>query len=447
MPKRDAPSFDDASTLLQSKIEQSPRPDATFSLTVVQGPDQGSRFSVDGSRPTHLVGHSAVCDMRLSDREASRRHAELELLRSRLRVRDLGSTNGTFVDGLAIVEAFLEGGETLRIGSTLLRVDRSNEKPAGEISVDTSFGRIFGASREMRQLYPLCQKLAASTVPLIIEGETGTGKEVLAEAIHDQGPRRGGPFVVFDCTAVPANLLESELFGHERGAFTGAATARAGVFEQAHGGTLLLDEIGDLELSLQAKLLRAVERSEVRRVGSNKWLSVDVRIVSATRRDLDQEVQAGRFRDDLLYRLAVGRIELPPLRRRKGDVPLLIQQFAAELGGAFPKELLARWSAYTWPGNIRELRNAVARQLALGEDVLGEMASSSGRPGRDGDAIERILAMDLPLLQGRRLVIGEYERRYIQRILDAHGGNVVHAARASGIARRYFQLLRSRTRA
>jgi transcriptional regulator with GAF, ATPase, and Fis domain len=312
----------------------------------------------------------------------------------------------------------------------------------------------------MRRLYPLCEKLAASTIPVIIEGETGTGKEVLAESLHDCGPRAGGPFVVFDCTAVPPSLVESELFGHERGAFTGATMTRKGVFEQADGGTLFIDEIGDLELSLQAKLLRAVERAEVRRVGGDKWLKIDARVLCATRRDLDQAVQAGRFRDDLLHRLAVGRVELPPLRRRKGDVPILVAHFCKELGAdarALPRDVINRWLEDAWPGNVRELRNAVARQIAIGDVVvpdddwddadpappIGAIPHTSGGPD---DAIERVLAMKLPLLQARRVIVNEFERRYIERIVEQHGGNVVHAARASGIARRYFQLLRKRSR-
>src|SRR5262245_60431404 len=188
----------------------------------------------------------------------------------------------------------------------------------------------------------------------------------MAEALHEQGPRASQPFVVFDCTAVPPNLVESELFGHERGAFTGAVTQRKGVFEQAHGGTLLIDEIGDLDLPLQPKLLRAIERGEIRRVGADRWIRVDVRVLAATRRDLAREVQAGRFRDDLFHRLAVGRIELPPLRHRRGDVPLLARQVWRELGGdarLLPAEILLKWEDYEWPGNVRELRNAVARQL------------------------------------------------------------------------------------
>jgi DNA-binding NtrC family response regulator len=299
----------------------------------------------------------------------------------------------------------------------------------------------------MRRLYPLCERLAQTDVPVIIEGETGTGKEVLAESIHEVGTRRACPFLVFDCTTVPTNLVESELFGHERGAFTGAVGTRKGILEQAHGGTLLIDEIGDLDINLQPKLLRAIQRGEVRRVGGDKWISVDVRILAATRRDLDREVQAGRFRDDLFFRLAVARIELPPLRRRRGDVGVLAQTFWTELGGEGrpPYELMVRWERYEWPGNIRELRNQVARTLALGE--LAAVERSSTPPPEDeplAGFIERILDQDVAYARARERMVAEFERRYVERMVARHGGNVSHAAAASGLALRYFQLLRAR---
>jgi transcriptional regulator with GAF, ATPase, and Fis domain len=256
--------------------------------------------------------------------------------------------------------------------------------------------------------------------------------------------------VVFDCTAIPPGLVESELFGHERGAFTGAIASRKGVFEQADGGTLFIDEIGDLELGLQPKLLRALERSEVRRIGGERWIRVDVRLIAATRRDLDREVQLGRFRDDLFHRLAVGRIELPPLRSRRGDVELLARSFWQQLGGdaaGLPADTLARWRDYAWPGNVRELRNAVARRIEL-----GDLAQS--RPIDDGDGalalsedfISKVIDAKLPIVQARQRVVNEFERRYIARILADNGGSIAKAASASGIARRYFQLLRARSR-
>lgn len=309
----------------------------------------------------------------------------------------------------------------------------------------------------MRRLYPLCARLASSNVPVILEGETGTGKEVLAESLHERGPRASGPFIVFDCTAVPASLVESELFGHERGAFTGAVTSRKGVFEQARGGTLLIDEIGDLDLALQPKLLRAIERGEIRRVGGDAWLSVDARVLAATRRDLDREVEAGRFRDDLFHRLAVGRVELPPLRERAGDVAVLARSFWQDLGGD-PRELLpetlARWAAYAWPGNVRELRNAVARRLALGD--LADLDAKGGRrtpeptvtsaPTRSLDAVDAVeRVLDQPFIRARDTLMEEFEQRYVERLLAAHGGDVARAAAASGIGRRYFQKIKARS--
>jgi hypothetical protein len=323
-------------TLVQSREPSAPPPaGAVFALTVTSGPDRGKSLTLDGSQALRvLIGQSPACDVRLTDREVSRRHAALEPRGAALRITDLGSTNGTYVDRVRVIEAELVGGEFVRLGGTLLRVDRLEGGAPRPLPAGEGFGRVIGSSPEMRRLYPLCARLASSSVPLVIEGDTGTGKEVLAESLHEQGPRAQGPFVVFDCTAVPPNLVESELFGHERGAFTGAVASRRGVFEQAHGGTLFIDEIGDLDLALQPKLLRALERSEVRRLGADRWIQVDVRVIAATRRDLDREVQVGRFRDDLFHRLTVARIELPPLRRREGDVRVLARHFWRQLGGA-----------------------------------------------------------------------------------------------------------------
>ncbi len=271
-----------------------------------------------------------------------------------------------------------------------------------------------------------------------------------------RGPR--APFVVFDCTTVSPTLVEAELFGHERGAFTGAVTSRAGVFEEANGGTLLIDEIGDLELPLQAKFLRAIDRGEVKRVGGQRSIKVQVRILSATRRDLDKAVAAGRFRDDLFHRLAVARIELPPLRERTGDVALLARRFAQEMGApeVLTAEVLARFEDNAWPGNVRELRNAVARHIALGDDEIARSipdgthrsppgppgAARAVGPGRGTDWLSPILSMPFPI--ARRKTLEEFERRYVASAVAAHGGNVSAAARASGLALRYFRLVKAR---
>jgi DNA-binding NtrC family response regulator len=439
---------DGLSTVSQLRYSPSAVPTTTFTIRVADGPDRGATMVLDGSHASRLlVGQSPACDLRLSDPGVSRRHLAVETVEDKLRVLDLGSTNGTFIGSTRIVEAYVEGGESLRMASTTLYIERADRAPSTALPAATHFGRVVGWSREMRRLYPLCERLALASVPVIIEGETGTGKEVLAESLHEEGPRAQGPFVVFDCTAVPPNLVESELFGHERGAFTGAVAARKGLFEQAHGGTLLIDEIGDLELALQPKLLRALERGELRRVGGDRAIRVDVRVLAATRRDLDREVAAGRFRDDLFHRLAVTRIELPPLRARKGDIGPLVRHFVAQLGGdprALPDALVARWEDYPWPGNVRELRNAVARQMALGELAESGSGPQESEHPPAGDFLAAVLAERLPIVTARQRVVDELERRYVEQVLAEHGGNVARAAAASGIGRRYFHMIRTR---
>jgi two-component system response regulator HydG len=449
----DRPESSDHTTLMHLSFDPSPMP-KPFRLVVVEGPDAGKTFALDGSQPSRLlIGTSPACDIVVSDRTVSRRHAALDLVGSGVRVTDLGSRNGTSIDGLRIEDAYAEGGELVRLGSTSFRLEREKARSVVPLSTRTSFGRVIGASTEMRRFYPLCEKLANSDVPVIIEGETGTGKEVLAESLHEEGTRKAGPFVVLDCTAVPPNLLEAELFGHERGAFTGAVAARRGVFEQANHGTLLIDEIGELDPMLQPKLLRAIERREVRPIGSNRSISVDVRLLAATRRDLDREVQAGRFRDDLLHRLAVARIELPPLKRRRGDIPLLARHFCKDLNGDerfLTKELLLSWEDHAWQGNVRELRNTVARHVALGE--LASISFASGdnptgdpaaEPNLSDDFLQHVL--ELPLGEARQKVVEEFERRYVHQLLARHDGNVTRAAQSAGVARRYLQILKART--
>jgi DNA-binding NtrC family response regulator len=399
------------------------------------------------------VGSSPACHLRLSDREVSRRHAALEIVTDGIRLTDLYSKNGTLVDRVRVYDALLQGGEIVRVGSTTLSIDLEASRPRAAVPIAEHFGRLLGRSLEMRRLYPLCMRLARTNVPLVIEGETGTGKELLAEVIHEEGPRAAGPFVVFDCTTAPPMLVESELFGHERGAFTGAVASRRGVFEQAHGGTLLIDEIGDLDLPLQAKLLRAIERGEIRRVGGEKWIKVDARVLAATRRDLDREVAAGRFRDDLFHRLAVARIELPPLRRRRGDVGMIARAIWQDLGGdpaTLPRDVLAKWEDDPWPGNIRELRNAVARQLALGDLANVEPGGTPAAPPpsstQSTDPVAYAIAAGMPLIQARAHVVADFERRYVEHVLLLHGGDVAKAAASSGIGRRYFQMLRAKAR-
>ncbi len=445
--------LDDRQTEIATEAHRlSAAPVERLRLVVVEGPDTGKAFDLETSAPSRLlVGTSPACSIKLTDPTVSRRHAAFEPTpKGAYRLNDLGSTNGTVVDGVRIGEAFVRGGEHVRFGSTAVRLETTHvtaDQPA--LPNAMRFGRTFGASVAMRRLYPLCELLAKARVPVVIEGETGTGKEVLAESLHEMGGSKG-PFVVFDCTTVSPQLVEAELFGHVRGAFTGAERNRPGVFEEADGGTLLIDEIGDLELSLQAKLLRVIDRGELRRVGSQQTTKVDVRVLAATRRDLDKEVAAGRFRDDLFHRLAVARIELPPLRERHGDVPLLVKQFVQEMGGApaLAAEILTRFADYSWPGNIRELRNLVARYVALGGDAempvhprVASIAPSSEIP--DG-WLDALVARDIPFPIARRKTLEEFERRYVAAVLARHNGNVSQAAKASGLALRYFRLVRAR---
>jgi two-component system, NtrC family, response regulator HydG len=464
--ENDEPSVSDTQ---QVTIDADSAAHSAFVVIVEQGPSPGATLRLDGNEGAILVGQSPVCTLRLDDVRVSRRHLSLEVTGGALRLIDLGSTNGTVVGTLRVNDAILTGGENVRVGDSVLSITRIPTRAPAAPPSRTVFGLLVGHSQEMRRLYPWVEKLAASNVPVLIEGETGTGKELLAESLHLEGPRKAGPFVVFDCTAVAPNLVESELFGHERGSFTGATATRKGVFELAEGGTLLIDEIGDLDPSLQPKLLRVLERGEVRRVGGSETIRVDVRVVSATRRDLDREVQAGRFRDDLFHRLVVARIELPPLRRRRGDVPLLARHFAREIGGAeakVPDALVARWDELTWPGNVRELRNAVSRHLALGDLVYdGDTSETTDEVDSDRSdrvertdtrlvpedlsipiegMVERVLSSRLPLVQARQRIVEEFDRAYLARVLREHEGNVTRAAAAAGLARRNFQILRGR---
>jgi two-component system, NtrC family, response regulator HydG len=448
-----APDWDDRSTTLQPLAQARAAAGRTsFRLVVLEGPDQGAVFSFDASTPSPiLVGTSPACQLRLRDPHVSRRHLALEVGEGRVHATDLASTNGTRVAGVGFTGAFLEPGAVVVLGATAAQLELSESSPPPMFSSERDFGRVLGASIEMRRLYPLLARLAQSDVPILIEGETGTGKELLAEALHENGLRSAGPFVVFDCTAVPPNLVESELFGHERGAFTGAVSTRMGVFEQAHGGTLLIDEIGDLEPALQPKLLRAVERRQVQRLGGTQRIDVDVRVIAATRRDLDRLVQEGRFRDDLFHRLVVARVELPPLRRRGGDLELLARTFWRELGGdpaGPPLGALHRWSEESWPGNVRQLRNAVAREIALGGMIAPRSSNappSSPAPSLRG-TMQEILDDELPLTLARQRLVYAFERCYVERLTERFGDDTARAAKAAGIAPRYLRLLRARYR-
>jgi len=312
------------------------------------------------------------------------------------------------------------------------------------------FSRMVGQSPAMRQLFELLRRAAASDATVLIEGETGTGKELSAAAIHEQSARSRGPFMVVDCGAMPPQLLESELFGYERGAFTGAVTPRAGAFEAANGGTIFLDELGELSLDMQPKILRVLEGRKVKRLGSNLFTPINVRVVAATNRNLREEVAMRRFRSDLYYRLAVLHITLPPLRERKADLPALVDDVLRQLGvhddpqtaalrtPAFT-ELLA---SYRWPGNVRQLRNYVERRVALGDDVPAPGADSWIPPALPG-APGPVAATHLPLRDAREEWNTAFEHQYLTALLAEHDNNIAAAARAAGINRVHlYRLIR-----
>ena len=336
-------------------------------VVVTSGPEKGTLFRVPSGVP-QFVGTDPTANMVLTDPTVSRRHAVLTLVDGGARVEDLESTNGTFYEGSRIRQIDVPFGATVSLGKTQMKVLPEEEDVAVGPATSDRFGLMLGDDRRMREIFALLADLSPTDTTVLIEGETGTGKELVARAIHDASRRRNKPFVVFDCSAVPANLIESALFGHLRGAFTGAAGPRAGAFRSAQGGTLFLDEIGELPLEMQPKLLRALEGRAVQAVGSDQYEAVDARVVAATNRSLKAEVRSGRFREDLYYRLAVVKVGVPALRERITDIPRLAQLFIEQSTGrqrALDPEGLVALEEYDFPGNVRELKNLVLRALAL----------------------------------------------------------------------------------
>jgi transcriptional regulator with GAF, ATPase, and Fis domain len=398
------------------------------------------------------IGTAPDNDLVVPDKTVSRRHVELQLREEGIFLRDLGSTNGTFFEGARIKEIFIPAGSAFRMGQSELQVVSADErvdlKPAGA----SRFEGLIGVSTRMREIFELLSRVAPTEATVLIEGETGTGKEIIAEAIHKRSSRRGGPFQIFDGGATPANLIESELFGHVKGAFTGATNTRRGAFECATAGTLFLDEIGELTLDLQPKLLRVLESRTVRRVGGDDTHKVDVRIIAATNRNLRDEVKAGRFRADLFYRLAVVRLVVPPLRDRAEDMPLLVEHF---LDGSPKKptaEAMGILERYSWPGNVRELRNVVDRAKAFGwQNALDECGlSASTRSQRDYTAPPSseggVFDPDSPVerfKEAKGKIVDQFERDYLVDLMKRAKGNVSQAAREAGLDRNHLaQLLK-----
>jgi transcriptional regulator with PAS, ATPase and Fis domain len=409
-----------------------------FQLTVVEGPQLGAVRQSNSDKCS--VGSHALNDFVIDDPTVSRFHCEVRIAPEGARVRDLDSLNGTIVDGVGAVEAFLRGGSLLRLGRAVIRFDFSAESNRLPLSDRASFGSLIGASVAMRGCFALMERAAATDSTVLLEGETGTGKTRAAMGIHEEGARKDGPFIVIDCAAIPSNLLESELFGHEKGSFTGAQARRIGAFEEASGGTIFLDEIGELPAELQPKLLRVLENREIRRVGSNSYQPVDVRVIAATNRDLRAAVNSGSFRADLYFRLAVIRIHVPALRQRPEDIPALVEQVVASIGNDAQKaqplrepDFIARLQQSAWPGNIRELRNYIERCLVF-EDALP--LTESLLPSQEGQ-----VDVSQSYATARRRALDQFERTYLQALLARHQGKVTLAAAAAEMDRVYFYRL------
>lgn len=353
-------------------------------LVVLTGPEAGR--VVDIVKSPFVVGKGEECDLVLSEATVSRTHFNIESEEGAFVIRDLGSTNGTWIDQFRIKEAYLRPGTVLRAGQAQLRFEPVFKSLELAPAATERFGALVGRSVRMRQIFTLLERVAKTEATVVIFGETGTGKSAVAQAIHESSSRKSGPFVTVDCGAIAENLIESELFGHEKGAFTGADRLRQGALERAQGGTLFIDELVDLRLDLQPRLLRVLEEREVRRVGGNTAIKLNVRIIAASRFDLWREVQDKRFREDLYFRLAVFTLPLPSLRERKEDIPLLATAFARahKLVPGGGDRLLARFGPavfdplmnHPFPGNVRELRNVVERAITLDSDP-GEMLTSS----------------------------------------------------------------------
>ena len=452
----------------------------TARLVALAGPLCGEAFPIDG--PEWVVGRDPANRLSIPDRLISRRHCAVTLADGRYHLRDLGSSNGTFVNGIPVEARVLEHGDRIRAGDSVLMFltaePRAPRPPgpdapgaidvrttrvgdalraearrhgvpdaAGDILAEVLAGRVtlqahdmVGDSPAMRLVYGRIRKLAPSDCTVLISGETGTGKELAARAIHQNSHRARRPFVAINCAALTESLLESELFGHERGAFTGAHSLKKGRFEIADGGTIFLDEIGELAPPLQSKLLRALQHHEFERVGGTRTVRVDVRVIAATNRDLAAEVAAGRFRQDLWYRLNVVNVTMPPLRERREDIPSLAAHFAAKYARGRGRRALSRCAAgadgaHDWPGNVRELENAIERAVVLGssdritaEDLPDMLAEPAGEADNGAGA---------PFHEGVR----ESKRRLILEAIDRSGGNYAAAARLLGLNPTYLHRL------
>jgi two-component system, NtrC family, response regulator GlrR len=433
--------FSDAPTDLKDPPAGYTRSHTRHPLRVSWSDTRGPQVCTVNQRA--VIGSAPSADVVVADATVSKLHADVEPREDGIWIRDLGSRNGTYIEGILVRDGAVPEGGGVRVGSTLLTMQREPEAKDVELWPDDSFGKLIGRSTAMRELFATLARVAPTDSSVLIQGETGTGKELVAGALHERSKRAAGPFVVVDCAALPENLLETELFGHARGAFTGADTAREGAIESADGGTVFLDEIGEVPLSVQPKLLRVLEARTVRRVGETQHRKVDVRFIAATHRNLRAMVNAGAFREDLYFRLSVLPVVVPPLRERVEDIPALVEAFLAVAGAEWPEGAnLAELTQRPWLGNVRELRTFVERALIFGPKKALTMtggrpaASLAGATGGDTPAM-----LESPLKEAREVWMDRFEQAYLRQLLERHQRNVAAAAQAAGVHRTYLYRL------
>ncbi|MDY7229279.1 sigma 54-interacting transcriptional regulator [Hyalangium rubrum] len=430
--------------LITSQESAGPPSPRRCQLLVIDGPDAGRAVPL-GAEPVR-VGTREGCTLRLTDPRVSGEHLEVRADGLDFVVKDLESRNGTLYEGSRIREVRVQPGATFKLGRSFLRLQPESQPWEVAPSQARRFGELVGESLAMRELFAVLERVSPSDVTVLLQGETGTGKELAARSIHEASARRKGPFVAVDCGALPEGLVESELFGHVKGAFTGALAARSGAFVRANGGTLFLDELAGIPPPVQARLLRVLEERKVRPVGGDAEQRVDVRVVAASRQELALAVAEGTFRPDLYYRLAVVPLPLPPLRQRREDLPLLIAEILRRRGlepGPIRGPALELLSGHAWPGNVRELRNVLERALAL---APGASRFEELRPSLQpvGAGPELAVRTDLPFSEAKQALIEHFERHYLRDVLARARGNLSEAARQSGVDRKHLRALARR---